>query len=315
MVAEALAYSRFDVRAMTPTLGAEIHGLDLREDLDERAVAEIRRALLEFKVIFFRGQKIDQERLVAFGRYFGELEHHPITPSDQPNPEVLRLVHGPEKIGMENAWHSDVTWRSSPSFASILQAIEVPAVGGDTLFCDMIAAYDGLSDPMKERVEGLRAVHDILKTFGMRMPEEQRAEMRREHPPQAHSVIRTLPETGQKLIYVNFPFTDYIEGLTREESDEILHHLYSQADLPEYQVRFHWEEGSIAFWDNRSTQHYAVSDYFPAKRVMERVTIAGEQPIHLPSSPSPRASRYGINFLWNPPPGFGKTREQDITQS
>lgn len=195
---------------------------------------------------------------------------------------MLRIAHGPDSRGVENNWHSDVTWREAPSLGSILRAIEIPATGGDTLFANMEAAYDGLSPKLQEWVCGLTAVHDIARVFAKRLGRSLE-ELHEKYPPQRHPVVRTHPETGRRSIYVNTGFTSHIEGLTRKESDWLLEHLYSQAARPEYQCRFVWQPNSIAFWDNRAAQHYAASDYFPAVRVMERVTVAGDRPFFDPS--------------------------------
>jgi len=273
----AEAFARFEARPLTPRIGAELHGIDLREAIDDALIADIREALLKYKVIFFRDQQISAEQHIDFARRFGELEIHPATPKDQDNPEILRITHNAKNRGQENAWHSDVTWRAEPSLGSILRAIDLPAVGGDTLFSDMVAAYEGLSDKMKEFCCGLTAVHDIARVFARRLGKDPK-ELHDKYPPMEHPVIRTHPETGARLIYVNTAFTSHIKGLSPEESDWLLKHLYAQAAVPEYQCRFRWAPGSMAFWDNRACQHYAASDYWPDVRVMERVTIAGDRP-------------------------------------
>ncbi|MDX2237995.1 MAG: TauD/TfdA family dioxygenase [Hyphomonadaceae bacterium] len=270
-------FTAFEVRPLTPAIGAELIGVDLSADLPDAAILEIRRALLAHKVVFFRDQTLTRAQHIAFARRFGPLEIHPATPRDQPEREVLRIAHGPDSRGVENAWHSDVTWREEPSLGSILRAIELPPVGGDTLFCDMAAAYDMLSPAMQRFIAGLTAVHDIARVFAGRLgkaPEDLHAK----YPPVEHPVVRTHPETGRNLIYVNTAFTSHIVGLSRKESDWLLAHLYEQAANPDIQCRFRWAPGSIAFWDNRACQHFAASDYFPAVRIMERVTIAGDRP-------------------------------------
>lgn len=279
IAASQRAFERLGVTPLTPAIGAEISGVDLSQDQDEAVIAEIRAALLAHKVVFFRDQHITPAQHIAFARCFGTLEVHPATPKDQPDPEVLHIAHGPDSKGKENAWHSDVTWRAEPSLGSILRAVEVPAVGGDTLFADMGAAFRGLSPAMQDWCRGLNAVHDIARVFAARLgrPVE---ELHRKYPPQTHPVVRTHPETGEQALYVNIAFTSHIAGLSAKESEGLLAHLYAQAAIPEYQCRFHWEPGSIAFWDNRAGQHYAASDYFPAVRRMERVTIAGDRPFY-----------------------------------
>ena len=266
-----------DIKPLTPAIGAEIHGIDLGSADTPARIPEIRAALLKYGVIFFRDQDLTQEQHIAFARHFGDLEVHPATPKDQPNPEVLRIAHGPKSRGQENNWHSDVTWREEPSLGSILLAREVPECGGDTLFANMHLAYERLSEQMQRFCEGLTAVHDIARVFSKRL-DKAPADLHEKFPPKRHPVIRTHPETGERVIYVNTAFTSHIEGLSAKESAWLLDHLYATAKDVEIQCRFRWEARSIAFWDNRVCQHLAVSDYFPARRVMERVTIAGDKP-------------------------------------
>ena len=278
----ASQFTRFEVRPLTPTIGAELLGIDLSQDLDDAMIADIRAALLAHKVVFFRDQNIDRAQHLAFARRFGPLEIHPATPRDQPDPEVLRIAHGPNSRGVENNWHSDVTWRAEPSLGSILRAIELPEVGGDTLFSDMYAAYDALSPAMQAFVCTLEAEHDIARVFAKRLNQDIE-KLHEKFPVQTHPVVRTHPETGKRGIYVNTGFTSRILGLSKKESDWLLEHLYSHAAVPERVCRFRWAPGSLAFWDNRACQHYAASDYFPAVRIMERVTIAGDKPYFDPS--------------------------------
>jgi taurine dioxygenase len=274
--------SKVHERQLSPLIGSEIHGVDLRDDLSDTDIAEIRSILVRRNVIFFRDQDISRQQHLAFARRFGQLEIHPATPKDQTDPEVLRIAHGPDSRGQENNWHSDVTWRPEPSLGSILRAVTIPEVGGDTLFASMEAAYDGLSPAMKEWVCGLTAVHDIARVFARRLGKSAE-ELHAKYPPQLHPVVRTHPETGRRSLYVNTAFTSHIVGLSAKESTWLLDHLYAQAALPEYQCRFVWRQHSIAFWDNRGSQHYAASDYFPAVREMERVTVAGDRPYFDPS--------------------------------
>ena len=277
-LAEAPALeTAMNIRPMTPAIGAEIFDIDLAADDIATAIPAIRSALLQYGVIFFRDQNLSTERHIALAKHFGDLEIHPATPKDQPNPEILRIAHGPKSKGQENNWHSDVTWREKPSLGSILKAVEVPDVGGDTLFANMHLAYEKLSPEMKRLCEGLSAVHDVARVFAKRLGKRPE-ELHDKYPPMTHPVIRTHPETGQSVIYVNNGFTSHIEGLSSAESRWILDHLYATAADSEIQCRFRWQAGSVAFWDNRVCQHLAVSDYFPARRVMERVTIAGCRP-------------------------------------
>lgn len=282
-------FTRVGVEPLTPTIGAEVSGVDLRREQDDATIAEIRAALLKHKVIFFRDQDITAEQHIAFARRFGDLEIHPATPKDQLNREVLHIAHGPQSRGSENFWHSDVTWRAEPSLGSILRAVEVPDVGGDTLFADMAAAFRGLSPAMQAWLRSLNAVHDIARVFAKRLGKTAE-ELHVQYPPQTHPVVRTHPETGEQALYVNIAFTSHIEGLSKTESDWLLQHLYAQAEVQERQCRFKWRPGSIAFWDNRAAQHYAASDYFPAVRRMERVTIAGDRPFYRDERTTDRAA-------------------------
>lgn len=280
-------FTGFRVSPLNPRIGAEIDGVDLRADLPDQTISEIRRALLTYKVIFFRDQDITQEQHIAFGRRFGDLEVHPVTPIDQPNPEIFHLRNRPDlpmiqgKRTGADVWHSDVSWREEPSLGSILRGRTIPETGGDTLWADMAAAYEGLSPALKEWLPTLTAVHDggIFATLRGQPVEE----FHKLYPPQDHPVVRTHPETGERSLYVSSSFTTHIKGLSKKESDWLLEHLYSQATRPEYQCRFRWQKNSIAFWDNRATQHYAVADYYPALREMERVTIIGDKPFYDPA--------------------------------
>lgn len=274
---EPRPYERFAVAPLTPTIGAEISGVDLREPLDDELFAELDRALLEWKVIFFRDQAIDGEQHRAFARRWGELEVHPFLPHGDV-PEIVRFEKDAANQGYENIWHSDVSWRVVPSLGSVLRCIEAPAFGGDTLWADMACAYDALPEELRERIDGLTAVHDFATSFGLAMSAAQIAEFREKYPPAEHPVVRTHPVTGRKTLYVNEIFTSRVKTLGEEESEALLETLFRQSRVPELQCRFRWTPGAIAFWDNRATQHYAVSDYFPARRVMERATIVGDRP-------------------------------------
>lgn len=268
-----------EVEPLTPAIGAEIHGIDLAADLSEPVIAGIRAALLKHKVIFFRDQHaLTRERHLAFARRFGELEVHPGTPDDQDNPEIFILAFGPEKRAHTNYWHSDVTWRECPSMGSILRAVALPENGGDTLWVNMVAAYAALPDELKQRLDGLTATHSFDRVFGHRYEPAERTRLAELYPDQHHPVVRTHPETGEKVLYVNSLFTQALDGMAPDESRELLGLLYLQSMVPEYQLRFRWTPNAVAFWDNRSTQHYACSDYFPHVRVMERATIIGDRP-------------------------------------
>jgi taurine dioxygenase len=243
------------------------------------------KLLLDYKVLFFRDQDITREQHVAFGRQFGDLTIHPVLHSQdsgliiQPISaerfrEYRKSAGGKKDYSAE--WHSDETFRKAPPLASILRAIEVPELGGDTVFANTAAAYEGLSDEVKERIDGLRARHQFLRRDRTYLSPERRAEIERDNPPVEHPVVRVHPDTGARVLFVNPTFTTHIVGLDKEESDRLLAHLFYEISRPEYHVRFKWRNGSIAFWDNRATQHYAVWDYGEARRELERVTIKGQ---------------------------------------
>jgi len=272
----------FIVNRLSPTIGGEIHGIDLSKNLEEKTKALIYEALLVYKVIFFRDQDISTEQHINFSKNFGELEIHPFAPKKESFPEVLVITHNEKSKGRENTWHSDVTWRMEPSLGSVLRMIEKPEHGGDTLFADMYAAYDNLSEEIKEKLEGSIAVHDFAN-FRNRLIKEGKSDeeieaFNKQYPMPEHPVIRTHPDTKKKVIYVNAAFTQYIKDWDPEESQQMLDFLYSRASIPEYQCRFAWQDNSIAFWDNRACQHYANSDYWPNVRKVERVTIIGDRP-------------------------------------
>ncbi|MBU3065027.1 TauD/TfdA family dioxygenase [Nocardia sp. NEAU-G5] len=273
---ESEPYTSLSLRPMTPLIGAVVEGVDLRK-VDDALHAELHRALLEWKVLFFRDQLLDGPEHIALAKRWGGIEVNDFFPNGDVQ-EISRLAKGPQSIGFENNWHSDTSFRRDPSMLSVLRAIEVPATGGETMWADMAAAYDNLPESVKEQIDGLTAIHTFTKSWGLAMAPEQVQAMAELHPPVAHPVVRTHPETGRKTLYVNEPFTTQIDGLPRDEGDALLDYLMFQARVPEYQVRFRWEPGSVAIWDNRATQHYAINDYYPQRRVMERVTVVGDQP-------------------------------------
>ena len=269
----------------TLTIGAEISGIDLNLPLGDEEAEIIRAAWLRHKVIFFRNQDVDYSSHLRLGRLFGELEGHPVIPHVEGYPEVL-LIKGVEGVQLTsetftpfkayNKWHTDVTFRERPSIASVLRARLLPALGGDTIWSDAAAAYEGLPQAVKERIATLDAEHDIVASFGGRVSEEKRAQLARDFPAVSHPMVRTHPETRERILYVNHTFTTKILGVPEEESKELLRLLYDRIKVPEYQVRFRWTPNAIGIWDNRSTQHYAVGDYWPAERVLERVTVSGD---------------------------------------
>lgn len=271
-------YDGFDVRPLSPTIGAVVRGVELRSASPE----QLRPALLDWKVLFFEDQSLTRHEQRAFALQWGELEQHPFFSYVQPGQtdvDVVRLAKDAVTAGYENEWHADLTWHVTPSFGAVLRAVEVPDVGGDTLWCDAAAAHDLLPEAIQERIDGLSAVHDWQQTFGLGMPAEAREQLAAEFPPSVHPVVRVHPDTGRRVLFVNRIFTQSIVGLPAPESDELLDILFRQFERAELQCRYRWTPGAIAFWDNRSTLHYASSDYFPARRVMERISIAGDVPV------------------------------------
>jgi alpha-ketoglutarate-dependent taurine dioxygenase len=275
----ALHWNQFEVTQVGSTLGAEISGIDLTTDLNDVVISELQLALDNYKVIFFRDQPLTSDQHVAFAKRFGDLEIHPFIPSNTGVPELVRFEKTAEVAGYENSWHHDVTWREAPSMGAILHGIDLPPVGGDTLFSDMGAAYDGLPEEVKLQIDNLTAEHDFMKSFGHTVPAERKAETREMFPIVQHPVVITHERTGRKLLYVNRNFVNRILGVSDEESTALLNYLCDQAATVEYQIRFRWQSHSVAFWDNRAVQHYASSDYWPQRRVMERASIVGSRPI------------------------------------
>jgi taurine dioxygenase len=272
-------YGHFSVRPYGPLLGAQIEGLNLSEPLAPEVFEELDRALLEWKVLFFRGQELTHEQQRAFAANWGEIDQHPFLPKGA-SQDVVRLEKGAANPGFENVWHHDFPWIPNPPLGAVLRMVEMPEAGGDTLFADTGAAYDNLPDEVKRRLEGLRAVHDFTPSANYRdlLTDEQRRHFQELFPPVAHPVVRTHPRTGRKSLFVTSIFTTRIEGLEPAESEELLRYLFRQAQYPEYQVRFRWQPGDVVFWDNRAVQHYATSDYYPHRRVVDRAAIAGDRP-------------------------------------
>lgn len=269
------------ITPLTPTIGAEIHGVDLRSGLAQEEVSGIRQALLDHLVVFFRDQDITPAQHVAFGRAFGELCYPPFMTDHGSDPEILVLDQVSPRGEGTDTWHSDNTFMAEPPMGSILKAIQLPARGGDTCFASAYAAYDALSEPMKEFLEGLSAVHDLTATLeranAAGHTQADIAAIREKSPPVSHPVVRTHPETQRKALFVNANSTTQIEGLSPAESRNLLPFLCDHFGSPEFQCRFRWSENAIAFWDNRSAQHMAVPDY-NERRVMNRVTLAGDRP-------------------------------------
>ncbi|GAB6408432.1 TauD/TfdA dioxygenase family protein [Pseudomonas sp. MHK4] len=278
------------VEQLTCSIGAELLGVNLADAVhDDGLFAEIRAQLLKHRVLFLRDQDISRAEHVAFAQRFGELEDHPVVGSHPDYPGLVQVYKNPDSPidRYENSWHTDATWREAPPLGSVLRCVECPPVGGDTMWTNMVEAYKHLPNDVKARIEGLRARHSIEATFGAAMPIERRLALKAQYPDAEHPVVRTHPETGEKVLFVNSFTTHFTNFHTAERvrvgqdftqgSSELLRHLTSQAHIPEYQVRWRWKPNSIAIWDNRSTQHYAVMDYPPCHRKMERATIMGEK--------------------------------------
>jgi taurine dioxygenase len=278
------------VERLTCWIGAQLEGVSLADAArDDGLFAEIRGLLLKHRVLFLRDQEITRAEHVAFARRFGELEDHPVLGSDPEHPGLVRIYKDlsspPEHY--ENAWHCDATFRETPPMGCVLRCIEGPDVGGDTIWSNMVKAYEDLPQPIKDQIAPLRARHSIEATFGAVMPIEQRHALKTRYPDAEHPVVRNHPETGEKVLFVSGFTTHFVNFHTPANvrygqdfapgASDLLRYLISRAAIPEYQVRWRWRPNSVAIWDNRATQHYAVQDYWPAVRKMERAGIVGEQ--------------------------------------
>ena len=278
------------VNPLNCSIGAELSNVHLGAAAeDEDLLAQVRQALLKHRVIFFRNQDITRAEHVAFARRFGELEDHPVVGSHPDYPGLVQIYKTPESPPErhENSWHTDATWRDKPPLGCVLRCVECPPVGGDTMWVNMAMAYDKLPDDIKAKIAPLRARHSIEHSFGAPMPLEKRLALKAQYPDAEHPVVRIHPETGEKILFVNSSFTTHFTNYNTPDNvrygldkapgaSQLLNYLTSQAMIPEYQVRFRWEKNSVAFWDNRSTQHYAVMDYEPCHRKMERTAIMGD---------------------------------------
>jgi taurine dioxygenase len=279
----------FEVRRLTAFIGAEVRGVSLADvAASDDLFAELNDLLLQHKVLFFRDQDITRAEHVALAERFGPLEDHPVAGSDPDHPGLVRIYKDLDSPAehYENAFHCDATWRQAPPMGSVLRCVEGPEVGGDTIWVDMVEAYRRLPEHIKEEIADLRASHSIQSTFGAKLPIEQRLALKERFPDAEHPVVRTHPETGEKALFVNAFTTHIVNYHTPERvrfgfdytpgGSELLNYLIRQAFVPEYQVRWRWTNNSFAIWDNRNTQHYAVQDYFPGVRKMERAGIIGE---------------------------------------
>ncbi len=272
---------RLDISPTSGALGAVIEGVDLAGPIDDGAIGEMREALNEHGVIFFRNQKLSPEQHIAFAERFGRIDINRFFKAAEGYPQIAEVRKEPDqKVNIGGGWHTDHSYDQEPALGSILLARETPTRGGDTLFACMNRAYEALSDGLKQTLEGLRAVHSSRHVFGAASAYVKETGGRLGNTDAAtqdavHPVVMRHPESGKKILYVNSAFTTHFVGWTQKESAPLLNFLYEHAAHPEFQCRFQWQEGSIAFWDNRSTWHYAVNDYHGARRLMHRITIAG----------------------------------------
>ena len=299
------------VTRIAPNLGAEITGVDLRKPISDEVRDAIEDALAENELIILRNQDITSDNLMDFGRRFGELTVHPFAPRDEKASALIKFRNDETNPPFRtDVWHSDETFRKEPPKATILVAKEVPAIGGDTMFASMSAAFDGLSDRMQQFISGLEAIHDFkpFRELFDESEEDRKNVMRWEqlYPPAVHPVVRMHPVTGRKVLFINPQFTVAIKNMDERESKSLLDILFQQAQIPEYQFRHHWAPHTLIMWDNRSTQHYAVNDYFPQRRYMERVTIKGG-PVTGIERADPESVRKAIRrTTGKPKPAHGK---------
>ncbi|RQH06563.1 TauD/TfdA dioxygenase family protein [Paraburkholderia dinghuensis] len=279
------------IEPLTCAIGAELTGVNLADAVhDDGLFAEIKAALLKHHVLFLRDQSISRAEHVAFARRFGELEDHPVAPSHPDAPGLVQIYKSPDQPvdRYENAWHTDATWREAPPMGCVLRCVEGPTVGADTTWANMALAYEKLPEEIKRKIAGLRARHSIEASFGAAMPIEKRHALKSRFPDAEHPVVREHPETGEHILFVNAFTTHFTNFHTAANvrygqdanpgAGDLLRYLVSQAFIPEYQVRWRWKPNSMAIWDNRSTQHYAVMDYPPCHRKMERAGIIGDRP-------------------------------------
>ncbi|MDF1722390.1 MAG: taurine dioxygenase [Minwuia sp.] len=282
-----MGYERIEVKPIAGALGAEISGVSMAEPMGNQVFQEVHDALMAHQVIFFRDQNVTPAEHVAFARQFGTLHIHPYAPSLEGHPEVLILKSSRENRSSASAWHSDVTFQEEPPLGSILLARQVPENGGDTMWANMYLAYEALSASMKRYLEGMTALNSpgkaaFEKAYDKEISDGDKGGIRAERSslaPVAHPVVRTHPVTGRKALYVNSIFTQKLEGVSSMESKAVLGYLFDHLKRPEFTCRFRWEKGSVAFWDNRCTQHYAIADYGDATREMHRVTVNGDKPV------------------------------------
>ena len=273
------------IEPLSPAIGAVLRGVNLAEQASDDLIGDIRAALLKHQVIFFEGQDFTPSQQRDFAARFGDLHVHPLYDRDEGHPEIMIIDNHVDNPTDNNFWHTDVTFIDTPPMGSILAARQLPPVGGDTMWASMTAAYNALSKPMQRFLQGLEAVHDFSFAFtadglaGSQAGREKYEKAVAANPPVTHPVIRTHPETGEPGIFVNSVFTRRIKGLRREESKALMAFLNQHIQQPEFVVRWRWRPGDVAFWDNRNTQHRAVDDFLPHRRIMTRATVLGDKPV------------------------------------
>lgn len=276
-------------KQINPNIGAVIEGIDLNH-ADTPLLQEIKKALLQYQVIFFRKQALSAQSQVRLAKTFGTLHIHPIYPAMEDAPEVIVLDSHRQDLRDNDLWHTDVTFSQTPPLGCVLQAIKIPEFGGDTLWASGTAAFNALSEDLKQQLRGLTATHDIRKSFplerfGATAADRERLENSfRKNPPVVHPVVRTHPETGAEVLFVNEGFTTHINELNAQESDALLTFLFEHAVKEEFYLRWKWQEGDVAIWDNRCTQHKALFDYGDAHRIMHRATVNGSVPFYKAAS-------------------------------
>ena len=272
----------FETVRLGGNIGAEIRGLDLRQPIPPGVFKELEAAFVRHEVLVFRDQDITLEQQMAFANRFGELSIHPFSPNLDDKREVIVLDYSADNPpALTDQWHSDETFRAAPPAMTMLRAHIVPQYGGDTLFASMTTAYTSLSERMKQYIHGLEAVHDFKPWRPLFTSSEAHQaklrELERSFPNPAHPVVRLHPVTGRRVVNVNAQFTTHIKGLDPVESEMILKYLYDRAKVPELQLRVKWQPHTVVMWDNRSVHHYAPHDYYPQRRSMSRVTVAGDR--------------------------------------
>jgi taurine dioxygenase len=273
----------FEIRRLAGAIGAEIAGLDLSRDMSDETVRGIRQALLDHCVVFFRGQDLTAAQYLAFARRFGEPVEYPFVRGLDGFPVITPVIKLPhEEINFGGVWHSDTTYLEEPPMATMLLARELPSYGGDTLFANMVTAYETLSPGMRHLLDGLVGVSDSAKADGSKTREDRARDTPNRAAPKRliaeHPAVRTHPETGRKALYVNAAHTTHFKDMTAEESQPILDYLFRHLSRPEFTCRFAWSRGALAFWDNRSAQHNAINDYPGQRRIMHRITFKGDRP-------------------------------------